>query len=289
MTNLQPYKFYGDEADFWLIDKNNEAVVKYDLINDTIFSTHGVRGQAPFENQRLKNFDFDESGYYLIDNSKEMLKKMSYSDSLIYYYKLDFHMTDGVHLKNNNFLVIVMDLNGDYSFMKINAIDKNVEITKFVDVIDLKDEDIDMSLIYDGYFIKNKQGESVYLCYRTGLFIHFDSRGEFTYVTNTLDKIPPPKKVLRDLGEGVIMHDVEPDQIINYSASCDNDNLYILSNVVEPEYKGKRVIDVYLLSDGSYSKSIMLENFEEQRPDEIYKAENYFYVLYEDGAVARLN
>ena len=103
MTNLQPYKFYGDEADFWLIDKNNEAVVKYDLINDTIFSTHGVRGQAPFENQRLKNFDFDESGYYLIDNSKEMLKKMSYSDSLIYYYKLDFHMTDGVHLKNNNF------------------------------------------------------------------------------------------------------------------------------------------------------------------------------------------
>ena len=70
--------------------------------------------------------------------------------------------------------------------------------------------------------------------------------------------------------------------ITTTSLSVNQDYLYILSNISDKRYKGKRVIDAYSTKDGSYIKSYVAPSQENKLATGIETDSKFLYLIYND-------
>ena len=143
-------------------------------------------------------------------------------------------------------------------------------------------------IIFEGYFSKSPNDKIIYSCNKIGAVFLFTEKGEFIKAFKTIDELGVPKFKLKNVGNGIKMHTLEPDFYGNYSRAINNDFIIILSNILSEKYSENRILDVYNPKEGDYLFSYLLDNLKDgQKPDQIVADEKYLYVLFENSSINR--
>ena len=141
-----------------------------------------------------------------------------------------------------------------------------------------------MDLIFEGEF-SSTGNEYVYMCYKFSLFFLIDIDDKTLKLGRTIDGFDLPRAKDKDIGGGYILNGIEPDNFINYAFTTSKNEILILSNVIRQSNSGKRVLDIYDSHSLEYSRSILLPNYENQRPVDIAYSDNNLSILYENYSI----
>jgi hypothetical protein len=275
----------------YTLDNSNQKFYVYDE-NVNMVSKFGEKGDAPWEGRDIVFFEVSDSNIYIIDYGKMSIKSCSIpiKNTVINYYKSKDNFWSGSKLNNDLYLLLFESHeNNDGNFF-FNVIDisskRQLSSLSFKTIVKTDDKQQYLNVAYEGYFYKNSGSDVFYVCSKAGLFLHFNSDGEFLYAAQTIDKSPAPTIRTKTNGN-FTFYIKEPDYSINYSVSIDNHYLYILS-LIRFIKSDQLVIDLYRIIDGKYEGSIEIPNFNEQLPIKILKiSNNGFMVLYEDMALIK--
>lgn len=293
------YKGYGsrlisDQQRYYLLDYSNKQCLQLnqDLV---VIGKRGFSGGGPKEHGTLKYIKVFDTHYFTFDFSFQRIRKYSLSDDLLEtkdFREQTFWASDVIHLKDELFLIA--GSSGDESFeFKTYDFATGVTETKrgFVDSINtifglFPNNGAD--LIFEGYFSKSHDSPTIYTYNKVGLVTIFTKNGDFDRFVQTLDKSTLPEMRYQDAGDGVMLHVLFPDFYINYARSVDSSYFYILSNIMRPSYKSRRVVDVYRMSDGSYFKSFIVPNtWDGQLPTQLSVDGTHVLFLYENGTLIK--
>jgi len=281
----------------WIYKKNiiycfDNIDQKFYLYNENfkIISEFGEKGEAPWEANDVVNFEITDSTINIIDYGKQSVKNcpIPIKQKVNYYYKFKNNFWTGTKLNNNLYLFLIEDYktpDGDFSFDIIEMPSNNViKSYDFKNIATISPKQRYINVAYEGFFCKN-EGFIFYVCSKAGLFLCFNSNGEFIYKTETIDESPAPK--IRTKTDGNLTFYIrEPDYSINYSMTTDNYYLYILS-LIRFIKSDQLVIDIYNVSNGIYAGSYEVPNFDEQLPVRILKTSSNLFIMYEDLTVIK--
>lgn len=271
----------------YILDDTEQSFLALNPSNGSIQSRFGNRGGAPWENEGVSSFEIQDNNLYTLDQNKMSIRKSSINNprEVDYFYKSKTSFWDGCYLDGNKYLVLT-DIEsgekGDFKFDVFNINTKQVEQSHhFRNIAGVSGNAKHLNVAYEGYFLRNERSEVFYICSKAGLFFKFDSAGKLLYKSNTLDNRPAPKVTTKTFGNAKV-YIKEPDYSTNYSATVDNQYLYILS-LVRFVKAQNLAIDLYDINTGAYRRSVELPNHEGQLPTEILKLNgNNLLVLYED-------
>ena len=292
------FLIFLNKEKFWLLDNYSNKIVSYSKKLEFIES-NGVRGESPSEHQSIKNADFIEKGYYTFDFEQQMIKKFTTNrniDSLNYYMSFrddDLWISDCTSIGEDIFLTANSN-DFDFNFSLYNI--KQKKIISKIDIVpiikqlyplyNISEKGID--IIFEGYFSKSPKGEIIYSCNKIGAVFLFTERGKFIKAFKTIDELGVPKFKLKNVGNGIKIHTLEPDFYGNYSRAINTNFIFILSNILSERYSENRILDIYDPKEGDYLFSYLLDNLKDgQKPDQIVADEKYLYVLFENSSIDR--
>ncbi|MCE7056691.1 hypothetical protein LZF95_18545 [Algoriphagus sp. AGSA1] len=281
----------------WLVDNYLNKVIVLDstlsFLNDFI-----NKGEGPNEHVGLKRVFFESNNEYsTFDFSQQLFRKFDSSDSLLLFNKFDGDnwVNDMVQLTVDTYLFAEAS-DDQYRFLVKNFVrDSVIREYQIVDLLDsfLSDRELqsipyDKNLIFEGYFSAGSGNYVVYTCNKAGYAFVFDKTGGFVNAFQTIDKLPIPSFVKKEISPGYLVHEVSPDLRGNFSRAISNGKVYVLSNVLEPSYGGERPIDVYSASNGKYQYSFLVPNLEDgQGSNEITVFGGSLFLLYENSTVVK--
>lgn len=281
-------RMYKNKDRIWLSDAGANTVLEYKENGDLVRS-FGKSGGAMWENGSIWYFSKHIDSYYMYDFSKNIIRRHNLeTDSVEFYFKGSASIGNTVDIAQNQF-ILLNSTNDDFSF-----IHKDISTEEVIKEWSIKKTIIDefntfpkenLRLIFEGQFRRNKRGDVAYICYKFSCFFIINSSGQLS-LGRTIDGFDIPKSSNKDIGGGYVLNGIEPDNHVNYASAMDNDYLYILSNVVFPKNSDSRILDLYSLDTNKYEKSILLPNFEEQRPISIAIYDKKLTILYENYTVA---
>jgi hypothetical protein len=287
----------ANKDSIWLIDNYLNKVIVLD--SNLQYQNDFINiGEGPKEHVGLKRVFFGSGGEYsTFDFSQQLYRKFDSLDSLLIFDKFDGEnwVNDMVQLDVDIYLLAEAS-DDQYRFIVKNFTQDSIigEYTieslleSLFSVDELKSLPFDKNLIFEGYFSSGSGGFVVYTCNKAGLAITFDKFGKFQKVFQTIDRLPIPNFVKREVSAGYFVHEVSPDLRGNFSRGISNGMVYILSNILELSYDGKRPIDVYSAENGQYQYSFLVPNLGDgQESNEIVVFDNNLYVLYENSTVVK--
>ena len=292
------FLIFLNKEKFWLLDNYSNKIVSYSK-NLEFKESIGVRGESPSEHQSIKNADFIEKGYYTFDFEQQMIKKFTPKkniDSLNYYMSFrdnDLWISDCTSIGEDIFLTANSN-DFDFNFSIYNI--KQKKIISKIDIVPIIKQlyplynipEKGRDIIFEGYFSKSPNDKIIYSCNKIGAVFLFTEKGEFIKAFKTIDELGVPKFKLKNVGNGIKMHTLEPDFYGNYSRAINNDFIFILSNILSEKYSENRILDVYNPKEGDYLFSYLLDNLKDgQKPDQIVADEKYLYVLFENSSINR--
>ncbi len=297
LKKKKSWSFYSGDVFRWLyrnetiyvLDDISHTVFSYDFEKNKVIKKYGGRGGAPWENVRVFSFDVIGDYLYTLDNAKSEVRKVPLQNEtkVVYAEHVDPSFWTGSFIAPNSFLILSEDhknKNGDFFFFRYDAGSKKVHKKKsFANISQVNNDDKYLNIAYEGNFWRNTNGDIVYLCSKAGLFLIFDNNGNFVGKFTTIDNTKAPKVTEKHVGD-YIVYIKKPDVAINYTATMDSNNLYILS--LKRFIRGSKnlVIDVYAVNDGKYKYSMEVPNVNRCLPKRILKAgdKNIFYIVYND-------
>ncbi len=264
------------ENRIYILDQVAQQFYVFDFKGNLV-DTLGVKGLAPWENQQIRRFRVSVNGIFALDNSHMSVKGISGNDEVLFYDKLSEPFWDGVYLYDEKFL-LVNDESEAYGFYTWDArTNKQVKTIRFDSMPEIAPQK-NLNIAFEGEMV---QGDTrhFYVCNRAGMYLVISANGLVEKVGQTIDGTPPPKIVERRMNNMVVF-ERQPDEFVNYSATTDNEFLYILSTVAY-EKTNNLSIDVYHADDG-YRYSFEVPNHLDSYPVNIMKGEDQLWILYED-------
>ncbi len=283
-------KIYRSSGSIWVVDAATNQISQF-LDGFKPGNVLSRSGGAPWENSSIWYFEKVEDGHYILDRPKKMIKKYNLNDSLEYYFKAKDYIDNCSRLADENFL-FTRETGNDFQFVttdiKTSEVNNVQSIKEMIFATYKKFPDRNRSLVFEGNYSRNRAGQSIYYFYKFGYLLLFDSVGNIKHGLRTIDNFELPDPVSRQLGPGIQEESVEPDIFVNSSACMDENNIYILSNIIKSAYKNGKVIDVYSINEGKYLYSFLVPNLKNgEEPTEIAKEDdNKISVLYEDMTIS---
>ena len=279
------FRIYGNEEKILAIDYHqevNEIAENGDIARDLI-----IAGGAPFENGQISSVKKSKDYYALVDIEKNVIKIQNSDNDIKQYRKLATPIYNGIYVKDNKFLLLT-DNTKDSAIELYSIKDGQVlSSLKIIDLLELEESNYP-EIISEGIFTYNTNGDTFYVPGRMGKYLVFDSFGKFKSIGKTLDATDAPTVYSKKIGNtNATMFVREPDYFVNYSATADNNYLYILSLHGNKNDHNYRTIDAYDFKSNRYSHSLAIPYFNEQRPVEIASISgNVIVVLYENQELA---
>jgi hypothetical protein len=247
-----------------------------------VIRTIGEHGSAPWQNQEIKNFRILGDTLFSVDTRAMMVRKHKLGASQPAYKKLQEVIWDGVYLAGGKFLLL-NDESTDFGFFTYDMKTGTTSaIQTLADFLGYRDKE-NQNIVFEGEFVQGSH-YSYYICSRKGAFVVFDINGSIIHVKSTIDDSPAPKIVEKEAGNLVIF-EREPDEIVNYSATADNEKLFILSQVAFQQTENLR-LDIYSRT-GEYMYSAEMPNRGDNYPLKILKGQTNLYVIYEDQMIVK--
>jgi hypothetical protein len=279
-------------GEVYILDDAEQQFLTLNPKQGTVNNRFGEKGGAPWENEGISSFEVKGDDLYTLDQNKMSIRKSSVQNprEVDYFYKSKTGFWDGCLLNEDTYLVLADVESGEKGDFRFDVLDANTGEVKnsydFRKLAGITGNAKHLNVAYEGYFLRNERNEVFYVCSKAGRFFKFNSDGTFGYQSNTLDNRPAPKVTTKTFGNATV-YIKDPDMSTNYSASVDDQFLYILS-LVRFVRADQLVVDRYDIQTGQYHSSVELPNHKSQLPTEILKLDGKeLLVLYEDMQIVR--
>jgi len=243
-----------------------------------VLDTLGGWGVGPKENLLVRNYQiFEDNKAAIFDTEKSTFKIQDFSDSVYYYHKFTKNVERGIFL--NEDLLITLSSG---SKMKLEFDFFDIKKSEFIPIKNInKLYDIDYSfLIHEGKLLQNKN-LVVFTPYFSDQWFTFDTKTKELKEGKYLKEFPIPR--VKQIGDGFML-DAAPDLMID--SFILGNYLAIISNVGEKKLGENRILDLYSLSDLSYSHSYVLPDINDAIPDDGFVLrDSKIGIVYEDELV----
>lgn len=243
-----------------------------------VLDTLGGWGDGPKENLLVRNYQiFADYKAAIFDTEKSTFKIQDFSDSVYYYHKFSKNVERGIFL-NEDLLITLSSgskMNLEFYFFDILK-------SEFIPIKNInKLYDLDYSfLIHEGKLLQNKN-IVVFTSYFSNQWFTFDTETKELKVGKYLKEFPIPQVI--QIGDGFMLDDAV-DLIIDSFVL--GDYIAIISNVGERKFGENRILDLFSLSDLSYSHSYVLPDLNDAIPDDGFVLEDSkIGIVYEDELV----
>lgn len=243
-----------------------------------VLDTLGGWGDGPKENLLVRNYQiFADYKAAIFDTEKSTFKIQDFSDSVYYYHKFSKNVERGIFL-NEDLLITLSSgskMNLEFDFFDILK-------SEFIPIKNInKLYDLDYSfLIHEGKLLQNKN-IVVFTSYFSNQWFTFDTETKELKVGKYLKEFPIPQVI--QIGDGFMLDDAV-DLIIDSFVL--GDYIAIISNVGERKFGENRILDLFSLSDLSYSHSYVLPDLNDAIPDDGFVLEDSkIGIVYEDELV----
>lgn len=270
--------FYNNHIFFK--DYANQQIIKTDL-KGNILNTYGKRGESPKENIMIRGFFVDQDSYYTSDAVKNVISKITFQDSLLYYFKPDFQIGISGFLKNDKLIIKGSKVSEGvtkivfYFVDPINNIKKEIDVSKFYDVtMNYSD------LIFDGFFASTPDGGLIYVPHYNNQVIKFNSYGEIEYGNKLIYDVPFLELNIK----GSVVFPSGNDNPHFYSIST-NENFYFIQSSIGDKRFGNQtmIVDMYEISTGKYYSSLKIPiNDKGFFPNTVRAYHNNLYIFYDE-------
>jgi hypothetical protein len=274
--NLGDIKYFNDHI--FISDLSSQHIIKLDSSGNEIDRfRYRTDDLTPSSNSLIIGWGMDSMGIYLADARQNSITTLNYQNEVIDEHSLDFNVARAGFLGDNEFIIKAFDTKSrdKENFILINYIENSSKLLNHP-APELRDSDFKL----DGFFVCNRDGINFHVCYMTGLMHAFDKEGNILYTKNTIDNSPFPKVVKS--GGYKRFHPLAKK--INYSATADQEFLYILSGVHSlGDTTSTRVIDTYNVINGEYLWSIKAPKYEGSDAKKILVRDEGFYMYQAKG------
>lgn len=270
--------FFNDQI--FLKDYANQQIVVTDL-EGKFLKTFGRRGEGPKENLLIRGFYADNYSYYTSDAQKNTISRISFQDSLLYYYKPDFQIGVSGFLQGGNVIVKGSKVQGSNTQLVFYLIDPTLETKHEIDLSGFYEVNRPYSdLIFDGFFGATPDGGLLYVPHYNSRVIKFNSSGEIAYSSKLIYDVPVLELSIR----GSMVFPSGNDIPHFYSVSANEKYFFIQSSIGDKKYGTQTmIVDMYKLKNGSYSSSIRIPiNKNGFFPNTVRVYKNKLYLFYED-------
>lgn len=242
--------------------------------NGELVETLGNKGEGPKENMLIGNFGLENNYYYTVDDEKSTIQHVSYSDSLLFYYKYPKPIRRSIK-SGESYLIVDWDSEYNMSFDKFDVTTQKIERIK-TNIPEISNSELS-GLVYDGNFIGN-ENYMAYVSYSNDYVFCFNNDFEYLYSMEMVYDLPDPK--WERLSNGNLYKEPGlPTPTLSYWVD-NNDNLYILSINTSESEKNIAIADVYDLKEHKYSYSFKIEKNNDFFPLSIVVNKNMVYVHY---------
>lgn len=269
------FQAYGDFV--FAYEYSNKSLFKLDP-SFQVIDTLGGWGDGPKENLLVRNYHvFADYKVAIFDTEKSTFKIQDFSDSVYYYHKFTKNVERGLFL--NEGLLITLSSG---SKMKLEFDFFDIKKSEFIPIKNInKLYDLDYSfLIHEGKLLQNKN-MVVFTPYFYDQWFTFDTKTKELKVGKYLKEFPIPQ--VKQIGDGFML-DEAPDLIID--SFLLRNYLAIISNVGEKKLGENRILDLYNISDLSYSHSYVLPEINDAIPDDGFVLrDSQIGIVYEDDLV----
>lgn len=216
---------------------------------------------------KIYDFDIDERGVYIVDFDRKMFALVGHRNTFEYSYSISKTIGRAGRLKEDLFIINTFDRTRADTTDRFNIafmlVDPKNKVNRMVNYPLPKVRHSSMKL--SGFYTRNNNQKTFYICYKAGLFFCINQNGEFLYQEETIDKTPLPKIIESAVGMNIKYDPHSP--FVNRSAGADDKYLYILSHLHSPNEKRAdyRAVDVYRVGDGSYAFSIKIHDYKGEK------------------------
>jgi hypothetical protein len=284
MFNYTPQYMDLKKESLFVLNYETQKVQSLSKNRGEIIDSLGLgRGDSPLENNRMYHYDVGEKYFYSFDVSNYSISKSTIKKpTLIKYYKDSLRINHAQRTIGDDFIISFRDYKTNITFGKLNIGTGKIEM---LDKVNNQFKKIDDSWwVYDGVFDRNEVTKEIfYVTFYSDELLKLNYEGDLVYKVKLIHQTPLIK--LANQGDMLIPSENAYESVLD--TAIDSDYIYVLSNIsdsVQKENKGKRVIDVYFSKDGSYSHSYILPNLEDDNlPQEIEVSKNSVYVIYENS------
>ena len=263
----------------YLNDYSNQQIIEATLEGNEI-KRYGKYGEGPKENLLIRGFNIDKDAYYTSDTRKHVVSKITFNDSLIYYYKTKSNIETSGFLSQNKIISKGAETKDNIRYLKFVLIDPENKTEHDVRVDDYFDVKLPNSeWIFDGAFTPSKDGGAFYITHYSNNLIKFNNHGKIEYAKNLIYEVPKIQLQTTDDMTVPIANDTPQ----YYSASADDYYIYIQSSIGDSE-KGNNnmIIDLYEVKSGNYKTSIAIpSNSNGFFPNSIEVYKNQLFLFYE--------
>jgi len=264
----------------FLKDYANQQIVVTNLEGKTL-RTYGRRGEGPKENLLIRGFYADNLSYYTSDAEKNTISRISFQDSLLYYYKPDFQIGISGFLKGGSIIVKGSKVQGSNTQLVFYLINPILETKHEIDLSDFYDVNRHYSdIIFDGFFGSTPDGGLLYVPHYNNRVVKFSQTGEIEYSSKLIYDVPVLELSIR----GSMVFPSGNDTPHFYSVSANEKYFFIQSSIGDKKYGTQTmIVDIYDLKNGSYSSSIRIPiNENGFFPNTVRVHKNKLYLFYEN-------
>ena len=272
-----PQIIYFDKK-LYFNDYNNHQIIELDTLGEILNQYPKTSNKKTLSS--IDYFDVDKDGIYMVDYKKRTITLVGFENSIKYEYTTDILIDRINRLKDNQFLIKSYDRDAKFSVTLVDA-KKNTENKLDYPLPDVKHSGLKLS----GFYSKNQNGVSFYICWKAGLFFCVNQEGQFQYLSKTIDETPLPKIIESNNAKSLRYDPLMP--LVNISADADEKYLYILSNIKTPADKNaaSNVVDVYRVLDGKYQFSFKIPDYKDEKLNVMKAVPNGFYFVYGDDYI----
>jgi len=277
---------YIDQPNFWFLNKERNVVFNYDE-DFKLINSFKKPGEGPEDITQAYTLNVNDDDFTVYDFPVNSFKTFSKKDgNLISSNKLDaIYYSNIVTTPQTALLCIPQSSNGTMDFVKFDFKENKASVITSVNEILAIKKEVYTGIVYDG-ILRKGINQSVYYAFKTGILFWFDNDNNFIKYTSTIDGIPPPKGMEKELANGYTISATQPSFQFNLAGCFDgNENFYLLNCVTDKLDKDKyRVIDVYSIKgeNNGYLYSISIPEFEGQNAQNIKIIKNKTLIVYYD-------
>ncbi len=279
-------RIWRDKKHIWVSDANSKQIIEFTR-NGIKSNEYGKPGGAIWENGSIWYFNKTGNTYYDYDYSHNAIRRFSISDdTLSYYYKPEIQVGNTIQYSDS--LFFISDFETDTPKFKLIDIQekRTVQEFSFQELVEKEFGSfprVNKSLIFEGQYASNGT-DVVYICYKFSCYFLLSGNGSIK-LGRTIDGFDLPRAKNVDIGGGYTISGIEPDNFVNYASAISDTQLMILSNVVKESQSENRILDIYDLETLEYQNSILIPNFEKQRPIDLAYANGELTILYENFSI----
>ena len=158
----------------YLNDYSNQQIIEATLEGNEI-KRYGKYGEGPKENLLIRGFNIDKDAYYTSDTRKHVVSKITFNDSLIYYYKTKSNIETSGFLSQNKIISKGAETKDNIRYLKFVLIDPENKTEHDVRVDDYFDVKLPNSeWIFDGAFTPSKDGGAFSITHYSNNLIKFN-------------------------------------------------------------------------------------------------------------------